>query len=214
MLHNFYNMSRSDLRPYIDKARQLLDKASTFISNSGYITLKFKKNLALKKALTELGFFTLNSTNHGYLVGVHQVVLFLERGIFFLRFESNSARTKNIKKGYIDCHHLDSNRLNNSAYNLRYVTPQQNLLCAHLVGAKYEGEVVTGNIEHSFEFGGGAKETAELLRLTAKRTLFALGFEEVKIPEVVSFLLDLPGKLGRQIYTHWKSNFKQLSVMV
>lgn len=203
MRKDFYKLSRQELRLQVNRALLLLKEAKTFISKSGYRTLKFENNVKLHKLLESLGFFEMHVTNNGNVAGVHQIVLYLHRGIWRMRYSPKKCVAKH---GYLDVHHLDNNKLNNDPRNLWYVTPQQNSLAANLFSQKYVGLIKSGNVKHWYKLGGGACDTAKLMWLTAQRTLEGLGFDLQQIPLVAEFLLKLPGNLGNQIIRNWQFN--------
>jgi hypothetical protein len=204
MRADFYSIKRSELRQLIDGARSLLEQADTFTNREGYLVLEFEDNPELKQILEDIGFFVFHPTNHGYVAGVHQIVLFLYTGIWFLRYKERPDRKYRVVKGILEVHHLDGNRKNNDPKNLWYVTPQQNSLCANAIGQMYPGKVKHAHVKSWAKFGGGATDTAKLIRLTVVRTLLAKGFSIKQIPPVVSFLLTLPSKLGEEIFKYWK----------
>jgi hypothetical protein len=204
MRPDFYKLRRKELRQLAVGALSLLEQAETFTNKNGYIVVDFEDNVELKQILEDVGFFVFHPTNHGYLAGVHQIVLYLHAGMYILRFKDSPKSKYRAVCGKMEVHHLDSNRQNNDRKNLVYVTPQQNSLCANALNQMYPGKVKRADVKSWARFGGGASDTAKLIRLTVVRTLQAKGFNIKNIPPVINFLLTLPSKLGKEIFHYWK----------
>jgi hypothetical protein len=205
MRPGFHNLPNVELRRMRDVALSHLEKASTYENKSGYLCIRFENHPELKQALDDLGFFFMHSTNKGHVAGVHQIVLFLHKGFWRVRYRPDRCKAA---KGQVEVHHLDSNRKNNDKLNLVYVTPQQNSLCANAVHHIYDGKLTTPKIKSWSKFGGGLHDTAKLIRLTLVRTIQAGGFCLNQIPSVINILMQLPAELGRKLIKHWQFDFK------
>ena len=196
----FHTRKRKELEPQIASALSLLEQSKSFSNKEGYVLLLASDNPALFEAITDLAFFDFQSTNiERAIVGYHQVVLYLHRGIWAWRYKSNKV----IASGKTECHHLDSNPSNNNIDNLVYVTPQQNKLCANAVHSKYLGQVTSACIEHWSDFGNSLMDTANLIRLTIIRTFQGMGIDTSDIPKAAYFFFRLPRYIGKEIIKHW-----------
>jgi hypothetical protein len=99
-----------------------------FKNKEGYKFLTRSSNKNFFALLNKAGFFILHKSNRKKLiVGLHQVVLFLYKGVQSL------ALGGLIKKGQMEVHHIDHNPSNNSHHNLEYTTPFNNKAISTIV---------------------------------------------------------------------------------
>lgn len=202
----FYESNRKELKRECASALSLLEGAKTFSNSQGYIFVTRKDNPKLFDYLDNLQFFEFYRNNRKRAIaGVHQIKLWLVRGIYSWRY----CKNRMLAEGRVECHHLDSNPSNNKASNLTYVTPQQNSLCANAVFKRYPGRraLNSANVRSWAEYGGGAADTAKLIRKTIVCTFLAMGIPLEGIPSVANIFLQLPYKLGQEIVRYWQLNY-------
>jgi hypothetical protein len=199
----FYSKNWKTLKRYNDEVVEILPNAITWENSNGYICLNRSQNKELFAVLEFLGFFEFHYTNkRKQIVGMHQIVLYLQRGFNKIRYHR-----KDVLEGPLEeIHHLDSDPKNNIWQNLVYVTAQQNSLCADAVHKPYHGlrSLNSANIKSWSEYGGGAADTAKLIKKTIVCTLQGLGFALEQLPSVANILMRLPAEIGREIIKNWR----------
>lgn len=203
MTQPFYSRSRTELEHQIASALSLLNDSKYFTNKDGYVFLLATDNPTLFEAITDLDFFNFQSTNkQRAIVGYHQVVLYLHRGIWTWRYHSDKV----LASERCEVHHLNSQPSCNDPDNLVYVTPQQNKLCAGAVHRKYLGHVTSACIKSWGDFSNGLADTAKLIHLTIIRTFQGIGLPLKDIPKAAHILMQLPHRTGKEIVDSWYIN--------
>lgn len=204
----FYTTKFKELEPIYEEALEQVAKANTFKNENGYVIATRAKNPELFDTIERLGFFMFQALNTGdfnnkkQVVGIHQLVMYCTKGWLKLRFKASVLRDAEP----VEIHHYNSRTDDNNPENLTYVTAQQNSLCANAVHKPYHGLrfLTSANIQHWFDWGGGASDTAALIRKTIVCTMLGAGFTLKQIPAVANILLQLPVMVGKELFKHWQ----------
>lgn len=199
----FAQLRRKELQVYTTAALSLLGEATTFSNDNGYIFATRASNPELFEYLDELQFFAFQTTNKKReIVGVHQITLWLHRGVYCWRYNKHVMQ----ESERVEVHHRNSITSDNRPDNLLYVTPQQNSLCANAVLKPYYGlrSLHSANIQHWAAFGKGLSDTVALIRDCMLQTLLGFGYTLEQIPSVASIFLQLPVCTGKEIIKHWR----------
>jgi hypothetical protein len=162
-----------------------------YLRDDGYRYFLGNSNLGQVECLEKAGFFDFHQTNAGQIVYEHQVEMFL--------FGSGHRHYRNgyyARKGEVEIHHLDNNRANNNPWNLRYVSPALNLLCARAIQQPYNGELPTQPMPESPE------EALEMMQLTLRRFLARFNVPNLQLSEI-EWLQSLPYDLKVEVLSNW-----------
>jgi hypothetical protein len=105
-------------------------------SNTGYLYLKVNNCPGLYDFLEHIGFIGFHETNSGDTIYQHQLIKYLIGNGHYLYSNGYYAR-----KGEVEIHHLDNDPTNNRVENLKYVSHQLNVYCAHSLFLPYNGKI-------------------------------------------------------------------------
>jgi hypothetical protein len=193
---------RSTLRgsnscPIRKEIQTLIESGSLnyIVGGSGYINLARAENEELFELLHQVGYFRFYTSNSGEIVGLHQIVAYLDYGWKAYR---NGFRISGLE---VEVHHYNGNTGDNRPENLVYLSRQDHACVSSASKTNFYG-VVKSSVPTPFNRQGKqVLDHKDFLVCHIALTLKAIGRRRRKKIEVniTRLIMELPAALYRNI---------------
>lgn len=155
-----------------------------------------KDNKALFMVLERMKLFDFYVTNAGHMIGLSQVVAFIDKGWKAL------ANGFTAPGNEIEVHHMDGDPLNNKPSNLRYLSKQDHGIVSNCTNTDCFGNVVDCGSTPFNDQGKAVKSGKHYLANVIKETLAAVSKKRSGVTIKLSslkILLALPKRLHKEV---------------